>query len=298
MDKKLTDEQLLEALQARLGEFQNAVKEKHDLQEQLSELNKKLDEAEAFKSHFIARISNEIINPFTSVTTIADSILKSGTKDWDELYRMVEHIYNEAFFLDFQLRNLFTAAKIESGEIDREVVTTYPSELIQASIDSFAKQAEKKGLKINSEIHINEGEAFKTDSEKLKLIIKNLVSNAVKYSAKESEIVLQAGIDKQGFYFTIENEGEIIPVEQREGIFDRFRQLDTRIHSLNPGSGIGLSICKELTDILYGNISASEGKRGMRFSIVIPESEDPSEGFDQSGDELFFDDENTTGEIL
>ncbi|MCF8308294.1 MAG: HAMP domain-containing histidine kinase [Bacteroidales bacterium] len=298
MVKKLNDEELLEALQERLGEFQNAVKDKHDLREQLTEVNKKLDDAEAFKSHFIARISNEIINPFTSITTIADNILKSESLDWEEVHRMVEHIYNEAFFLDFQLRNLFTAAKIESGEIEREVVTTHPSELIQASIDSFVKQAEKKGLKINKDIQFREGETFKTDSEKLKLIMKNLVSNAVKYSEKESVVSLQARFDENGFYFTIENEGEIIPEEKREGIFDRFRQLDTRIHSLNPGSGIGLSICKELADILYGSISASEGAKGMRFSVVIPEAEQPSEGFDQSGDELFFDDENTTGEIL
>lgn len=298
MKDRTDDEKLLDDLQQRLDVFRKAIREKDELQKQLAQVNEKLDEAEAFKSHFIARISNEIINPFTSITTIADNILRSDEQDWEKVKKMTEHIYNEAFFLDFQLRNLFTAARIESGLLEKEIVSTQPVELIESGIKDFKKQMEKKGLKLRKDVTIGDQQKLNTDPEKLKLIIKNLVSNAVKYSKDNSEIRLSATIDDEGLNFTLENEGEQIPEEQQETIFDRFRQLDTRIHSLNPGSGIGLSVCRELAETLEGAISASDTNKGMKFILTIPDSGEPIEGFDDTGDELFFDDSDTTGEIL
>lgn len=298
MSKKIGDEELIETMKERLDEFKNALRNQKELEKQLAEVNKKLDEAEAFKSHFIARISNEIINPFTSIIGIADNILQSESGNRNETRKMVEHIYNEAFFLDFQLRNLFTAAKIEAGEVEKEIVSTQPAKLIHSCLDSFNKEIEKKNVRFEKDIKIGDDQQFKTDPDKVKLIIKNLISNAVKYSEGERRVSLVAALNNSEFYFSIENEGKKISGEQQETIFDRFRQLDTRIHSLNPGSGIGLSICRELTDVLNGSIEATQTNDGMKFTIIIPESEDPSEGFDPSGDELFFEDNNTSEEIL
>ncbi len=298
MSKKIRDEELLEALQSRLEEFRGAIQNQQDLQKQLSNVNKKLEEAEAFKSHFIARISNEIINPFTTIITIADNLLKSDLQEKAETRRMVEHIYNEAFFLDFQLRNLFTAAKIEAGEIEKEIVITQPLSLIDTCVESFEQEFERKGLTLDKQVMPANKKQFKTDPGKVKLIMTNLISNAIKYSKEKSRIDMKADISNSVLYFSIENTGDQISDEQREVIFDRFRQLDTRIHSLNPGSGIGLSICKELTETLDGSIVSKNTDRGMKFTVKIPESDDPIEGFDASGDDLFFDDSNASGEIL
>lgn len=298
MSKKIGDEELLEALKERLDEFKSALRNQKELEKQLAEVNKKLDEAEAFKSHFLARISNEIINPFTSIIGIADNILKSESRDWSETQKMVGHIYNEAFFLDFQLRNLFMAAKIESGEVEKEIVATQPAKLIHSCLDSFNKAIEKKNVRLEEDIKIGDDQSFKTDPDKVKLILKNLISNAVKYSEEEGRVSMTAALNNNEFLFAIQNDGKKVPNEQQELIFDRFRQLDTRIHSLNPGSGIGLSICRELADVLNGTIEAKQTKNGMKFTVIIPESEDQPEGFDASGDELFFEDNNTSEEIL
>jgi signal transduction histidine kinase len=138
--------------------------------------------------------------------------------------------------------------------------------------------------------------AFKTDAEKLRLILKNVLSNAVKYARPDTALTLSATQKENQFTFMVENVGEKIPEKQREEVFDRFRQLDDRIHSLNPGSGIGLSICRELTELLGGGIYAEPVEHGMRFKVVIPQTE--GDDFETENDDLFMEDDPEKGETL
>lgn len=111
------DEELLEELKKRFENNTRTIEELRNLTEELKQVNKKLEESEALKSHFISNITNEIINPFTSILGLSKTILAVKKEDWKKVISMVSLIHTEAFNLDFQLKNIFVAAKIEAGEI-------------------------------------------------------------------------------------------------------------------------------------------------------------------------------------
>jgi signal transduction histidine kinase len=283
---KLSDE--LAECKAKL---QQAESERDELKVQLRETSKKLADSEAFKSHFIARISNEIINPFTSIIASSENLLKKKQQPGShEMIRMVDLIHNEALFLDFQLKNLFTAARIEAGELIPETVNSDLNQLITESVKGFLEEAERREIELIIRNHLPDDARLKTDPALLNLVIKNLISNALKFSNKKTKVELTAELKKGAFLFTIQNEGDSIDGEKLEVIFDRFRQLDSKIHSLNPGSGIGLSVAREVLDLINGSIEAKPLEDGMKFMVKVEESEYGDE-ITQDDDSLFFDGE-------
>src|SRR6056297_3142259 len=174
---ELTDHELIEELRKRFAQNKKSLKEVQELNEELQRVNKKLEDSEALKSHFISNITNEIINPFSSILGLAKNIMSLKAADWEQVKSMVSMIYHEAFNLDFQLRNIFVAAKIEAGEIYPVVLNVDMKQLIQSVIDSFKFETEKKKLKVNLDFNIKtlKGKPyfFKSDPEKVKLIISN-----------------------------------------------------------------------------------------------------------------------------
>ena len=276
--------------------LERAEKERDELKELLSETSKKLADSESFKSHFIARISNEIINPFTAIITIAENLLKKEKmNEREDMTDMVELIHSEALFLDFQLRNLFTAARIEAGELVPETVRSHLYPIVSESIKGFEEEAAKKGIHFLTDIKISNTDQLITDPSLLALVMKNLLSNAIKFSENEAVVCIKSSFEKGVFVFSVTNKGMQIPSEKLEVIFDRFRQLDTKIHSLNPGSGIGLSVAREVLELLNGTIEAQPTNEGMKFRIKVSELQ-YSNGIAQDDESIFFDEEESGGE--
>jgi len=276
--------------------LERAEKERDELKELLSETSKKLADSESFKSHFIARISNEIINPFTAIITIAENLLKKEKmNEREDMTDMVELIHSEALFLDFQLRNLFTAARIEAGELVPETVRSHLYPIVSESIKGFEEEAAKKGIHFLTDIKISNTDQLITDPSLLALVMKNLLSNAIKFSENEAVVCIKSSFEKGVFVFSVTNKGMQIPSEKLEVIFDRFRQLDTKIHSLNPGSGIGLSVAREVLELLNGTIEAQPTNEGMKFRIKVSELQ-YTNGVAQDDESIFFDEEESGGE--
>jgi signal transduction histidine kinase len=293
---KLTDEELIEELRNRFRMNKEAVEELQELNREMRIVNKKLEESESLKSHFISNITNEIINPFTSIIGLAKHILSVKKEDWKTVISMVALIHSEAFNLDFQLRNIFVAAKIEAGEIYPEILNVDIKTLTSSVLDSFRFEAKKKNLTLDFhfEIPAKEGETvyFKTDPEKIKLILSNLLSNAIKFSFEKQTIDLRAWMEENKLFVAVEDYGTGISEENQKKIFDRFKRLDTGINSLNRGHGLGLSINKAILDLLKGTIDIqSELGKGSKFIISIPEAISNTTGFSTDGNEFLFDEE-------
>src|SRR6056297_980980 len=290
---ELTDHELIEELRERFAQNKKSLKEVKELNEELQRVNKKLEDSEALKSHFISNITNEIINPFSSILGLAKNIMSQDDPNWKQVKSMVSMIYYEAFNLDFQLRNIFVAAKIEAGEIFPEVLNVDVKQLIQSVIDSFKFELEKKKLKVNFEFNIKPPKGkpyyFKTDPEKVKLIISNLLSNAIKYSYEEREIDVKVWEENERLNIVVEDQGQGISEENQKIIFDRFEKLDSGINSIHRGHGLGLSINKALLDLLNGDIDIqTKEEKGSAFSISIPEMQAHISGFAFDDNEMFF----------
>lgn len=293
---KLTDQELIDELQKRFEENKKTIQELKDLTEELKIVNKKLEESEALKSHFISNITNEIINPFTSILGLSRNILAVKKENWKKVISMVALIHSEAFNLDFQLRNIFLAAKIEAGEIYPEILNVDLKNIVRNVIDNFRIESKKKNIDIELQFDIKPEKGqifyFKTDPEKIKLALANLISNAIKFSYEDNKIVIKAWKVKEVVYMSVQDFGTGISEANQKIIFDRFKRLDSGINSLNRGHGLGLSINKAVIDLLQGKIEIkSEVNKGATFSISIPEAKTNIAGFSTDGNEFLFDED-------
>ncbi len=278
-------EQELENCQKRLSQLQS---ENEELLRNLHTVNDKLRDSERLKGQFISNITNEIINPFTSVLALAGNIQQLTEGEISTAHRMAELIFEEAFQLDFQLKNIFAAALIEAGKDELKVTRFNLRELSDQMIQYFRVQLEKKKIRllVNFTNVTNSDEAFifSSDREKLDLILKNLISNSIKFSAENSSVEVEFNKGNGVLSVEVSDFGKGVHPEKRKVIFDRFKQLDEKINSINTGHGLGLSIVLAYADLFGGKVSLTDNyKGGIRVTVSIPECTEVNDWDDLEG---------------
>ncbi|MBI1912711.1 MAG: HAMP domain-containing histidine kinase [Deltaproteobacteria bacterium] len=291
--RNISDDELVNELFKRLQAKEKAYHDLIVMTKKLELLNNRLLESEQVKSHFLSNIRNEINNPLTSVLTMCELVLaESGPLGPDTLRSAVSTIFQEAFNLNFQLRNIFAAAELESGEALLSVSKVDLQSLVSATADSFRHKASNKDIKIKIHFEEPEEKFFNTDPEKVERILANLLSNAVEYNLSGKPVEVKVWINDGLFNFSVADQGVGIDEEHFGVIFERFRQLDTGVSKSHLGHGLGLSITKEFLDFLGGFISVSSvvGK-GTSFTVTIPESQTDAgiETLSMDGADFFFD---------
>ncbi len=283
--KELSDEALIKELKKRFDQLKDTTAE-------LQEANKKLEESESMKTHFIANISNEITNPFSSILGLARNIVNGKNIDRAKINSMANHIYSEAFYLDFQLKNIFMAARLEAGDEKPQICEVDVNSLLKNMTDLYTIEANKKKLTINLHANGSGANCFKTDQEKLTLILSNLLSNAIKFSHDNGKIDVNVHLEDDILEISVRDYGIGLSEKNKEVIFDRFRKLDSGINSINRGHGLGLSVNKALLDMLDGGIKINTmTNKGSEFTIEIPEATADSAGIAMTDNEVFFDEE-------
>lgn len=262
----------LENYRNQLSQLQT---ENEELVKSLHAVNEKLCDSERLKGHFISNITNEIINPFASILALADNIQHLKEGEMSSAHRMADLIFEEAFHLDFQLQNIFAAAQIEAGKDDLKIVSISLKSMGDKLKEYFNDQLQKMKIQllINYPAGLTESLKFRSDREKLDLIVKNLISNSIKFSFEGSIIRVEFILENGVLSVEVSDYGKGIPQEDRKVIFDRFKQLDEKINSINTGHGLGLSIVLAYVDMLDGKVALSDTfKGGTRITISIPES--------------------------
>ncbi len=250
--------------------------ENKQLTSELFEVNERLKEAEAFKSHFISNITNEIVNPFASILALSEDILSLESTEMEQAKKMAALIHKEAFHLDFQLKNVFAAAMIEAGAGQIMPVSVNLIDLLQQAIHFFRQEIDQKQLEIDLQVKDQEEpglvRSFLTDAGRIELIVKNLLSNAIKFSNHRGKIAVSAETKRKKLTLIVRDFGKGIPQEETKHIFDRFKQLDQSTNTLNTGQGLGLSIVGALIADLDGNIAlATPEDGGLEVKLEIGE---------------------------
>lgn len=263
-------------------------RENEELVRSLHTVNEKLCDSERLKGHFISNITNEIINPFASILALADNIQHLKEGEISSAHRMADMIFEEAFHLDFQFQNIFAAALIEAGKDELKIEFFSLKDLCVYHREYFSDQLKNKKIQLLvsfiSELETEDTFKFTSDREKLDLILKNLISNSIKFSFEDSSIDVKFLYDNRVLSIEVTDYGKGIHPEDRKVIFDRFKQLDEKINSINTGHGLGLSVVLAYVDLLGGKVSLSDNfVGGTRFTITIPESDQSDEWDDLEG---------------
>ncbi len=292
----MSDDILLEELKKRFLDNKKALYDLTKLNEKIEKLNVKLAESERLKSDFLSNIRNEINNPLTSILGLSREIATTK-KDEQTRQLIAQTIYEEAFDLDFQLRNIFIAAEIEAGETALSVSRVDVAALIKNLVDTFGHKARQKDLAVSFSCcggrPEDRGLQFNTDAEKLHRVLANLLANAIEFSSTGKAVIVEAKKENGVLQASIADEGIGIPRQERERLFERFHQLDRGSTKKHKGHGLGLSITKALVDILGGKISVADpADSGCVFRIVIPEAAGDTEGiYSENGNEFLFESE-------
>ncbi|GAE35292.1 response regulator [Halalkalibacter akibai] len=256
-------------------------KELEKIKEDLEDKNKSIKLGSRYKSEFLANMSHELRTPLNSMLILSQILAENQYGNLTE--KQVEHastIYSSGKDLLELINDILDLSKIESGKVD-----IYPEEVLVEDVQAFVKRqfmpiSNQKNIDFKIRVDEKAPAYIFTDDQRLKQILKNLLSNAFKFTSKGSvELYVKKGIEKQGMKisFSVLDTGIGISEEKQQQIFEAFYQEDGTITRKYGGTGLGLSISRELSELLGGYIEVEsvEG-RGSVFTLHIPDLNDLS----------------------
>ncbi|WP_347881815.1 response regulator [Mitsuaria sp. GD03876] len=264
--------------QARQLELQRS--ELTQAQALLTERAEALERSNQYKSEFLANMSHELRTPLNSTLILAK--LLSDNKDGnlsDEQVRFAQTITSAGNDLLALINDILDLSKIEAGKVDMQIERVSLPRLLQQLTQVFAPVAAQRNLAFGLQLAPGTPEWIETDEARLGQVLKNLLSNALKFTERGS-VRMEVGATSDGrVAFSVRDTGIGIPPHQQALIFEAFRQADGSTHRKYGGTGLGLSISRDLARLLGGDIHLqSQPGQGSTFSLVLPVShEAPSE---------------------
>ena len=246
-------------------------------EQQRQEAKEAAEMASRYKSEFLATISHEIRTPLNGIMGMAALLMEKRLSSKKLFY--VEMIRKSGENLLNIINDVLDLSKIESGNIELEEKDFSLREIRHELRDLFGELATKKGLHFRTRITTNVPAFVKGDIHRIRQILVNLLSNAVKFTEK-GDIVLRITTcdgdpsDNETLtwiQFQVEDTGIGIDKTVAERLFQPFTQGDASTTRKYGGSGLGLSICKRLAELMYGRIEfSSEKDKGSIFTLKVP----------------------------
>jgi signal transduction histidine kinase/CheY-like chemotaxis protein len=233
------------------------------------------EENERLKSAFLANMSHEIRTPMNGILGFTE-LLKNLKIKGEEQQEFIQIIEKSGTRMLNIINDIINISKIDSKQIEVSVSETDINEQLEYIYYFFRLEAEKKKLNISIETPFQKKEAIiSTDREKLYAILSNLVKNAIKFTQTGS---VELGYEVKGdfFEFYVKDSGPGIKEEQKEIIFERFRQGSEALNRNYEGAGLGLSISKAYVEMLGGkiwvenNAEKNANASGSTFFFTIP----------------------------
>ena len=238
----------------------------------------KAEESDKLKSSFLANLSHEIRTPLNAIIGFSD-LLIDGKAEQAQQEMFKSMIQSSSDSLLNLINDILDFSKIEAGQIDIVKAPVNLSKIVTEIRELYNIELSRLNSKANKKIDFRIIESPElidyvliTDENRLKQILQNLISNAIKFTIQGSvEVSYNLSIDGKLLNFNVKDTGIGISKENQDVIFGRFRKIENPSVNLFRGTGIGLSICKHLVKLLDGKIKVeSELGQGSIFSFTIP----------------------------
>ena len=243
----------------------------------LTERADELQRANEYKSEFLANMSHELRTPLNSTLILAK--LLADNKDGNltgaqvKFAKTITSAGNDLLAL---INDVLDLSRIEAGKVELAPEQVSLAAAIESLIKTFQPTADQKHVRFSWAIEPGVPEQIETDPQRLGQILKNLLSNAFKFTEK-GEVALRVFATPDGTVaFAVRDTGVGIAPHQQEVIFEAFRQADGSIHRKFGGTGLGLSISRDLAALLGGAITVqSAAGEGSVFTLTLPRAFKP-----------------------
>ncbi len=243
--------------------------------EELKRANTLLQKADQAKSQFLASMSHELRTPLNAMINFTDQIIE----DWEDLKNndewflearemLVRVLGSSRHLLDL-INELLDLAKIEAGKMTLDLEEADLAGIVRECVLSVSSLAKKKNLPLTADF-TGENTPIKCDRRKVKQVVINLLSNAIKFT-DQGEVRVAVAAAPGGYRISVSDTGIGIPEEYHARIWDRFQQVDSSDNRKHAGTGLGLNLVKELTEMHGGTVMLSSVPAGgTTFTVYFP----------------------------
>lgn len=289
-------------LQAQTEELQSQRDEltasNDQLQRQMELTDQQKDEIKAqaeeifmaaqYKSEFLANVSHELRTPLNSLLILSQILAENKDENLNvKQLEYVHTIFSAGKDLLQLIDEILDLAKLEVGKMTPVMEPISLHDVSSHLFRHFEQQAKKKNLRFDVHCDSRVPDHLMTDGHRLQQIMNNLLSNALKFTPEQGSVSLFIRTTGDEVVFSVSDTGIGIPASKLESIFEAFQQADGTTSRKYGGTGLGLTICRELADLLGGRIEVdSEEGKGSTFSLVIPAVEPSSEALKLAAAEL------------
>jgi putative nucleotidyltransferase with HDIG domain len=240
----------------------------------LAQANEELKKLDILKSQFFANVSHEVRTPLTSVISPIQSLYQGDMGDLaPEQMRLISQMYRNSLKLLDMINQMLDFSKFEAGKMQLRLGAVDIDETVRDIMAVFEDVTKRKGIKLG---YVRKADIppLYLDVDKVERILMNLLRNAIKFTESGS-ITVRTGKNQHAIVIEVEDTGIGIPDDHLPHIFKRFQQVDTSSTRRFEGTGLGLTIVKEVIDLMKGSIQVfSEEGKGTRFVIQLPDNLD------------------------
>jgi two-component system phosphate regulon sensor histidine kinase PhoR len=226
-----------------------------------------LKNAEKYQKQFTADVSHELKTPLSTIKGFSEILLRDTDIDVDKRTEFLQLIQDESLRMERLLKDLMIIAQMDRVDYDLEIVATSIDEILDETTRRLAPKIEQKNLTLSKEI---EKAIIMVDPYKIQQVFTNLINNAINYT-DEGSIYVEGRLDEDMYIVKISDTGIGIKPSQIDKIFKRFYRVDKTRSRKTGGSGLGLSISKNVVLRHGGNIYVdSTPQKGSTFIVELP----------------------------
>jgi signal transduction histidine kinase len=266
---------VLSELEEKREELERLNRELAESNQELEEANAKLREVSDLKEEFLAVTTHDLRSPLTVISGVI-SFFSSGrlgelTPEQQNMVSMMERNTQNLIEL---VNDLLDSAKLESGTLQLDLATVDLSALVAEASEGMRTVAAEKGITLDARLP-EDLPRVSADRAKLRRVVVNLLSNALKFTPKGGRVEVRAAPEGGMMRVSVTDNGVGIPAEDLPRLFDKFEQARTRAPHSERGTGLGLYITRQIVELHGGEINAtSQVGKGSTFSFTIPIAEE------------------------